>query len=530
MRLAYWQIWAADSLRQQAASQRLAVQEVPGQRGMILAADGFPLAANMPNYLLFANPQLADGSDRWSKLESLLPASDAANLTAKLAWKQLAWVSLSDQINPATKALIAKLNLPGIGFNPLSLRFYPEGSSSAQLLGFVGKNASGLPTGYFGLEGYYERKLSGRPGKIVMERDALGRPIVISGQDLFPAVNGSDIHTSIDRTLQFMIAAKLVKGLAKYGASAGTITVMDPTTGRLLAMVSWPNYDPSQYQLADSSLFKNPVVAESYEPGSTFKVMVMSAALDAGAVQPDTKCDICSGPFKIAEYVIRTWNDKYYPGSSMSDVIVHSDNIGMVFVARRLGVTKFVHYLHQFGLGQPTGIDLQDESSPQLRPDNQWGTVDLVTAAFGQGIAMTPIQMLTAVAAIANGGKLPSPQVAGEAGSTKRVVSTVAAAQMTQMMIKAVEEGEAKWTKIAGYTVAGKTGTAQIPVAGHYDNTKTIVSFVGFAPASAPKFVMLVTLREPQTSPWGSETAAPLWFDVARDLFRYLHISPDRAS
>jgi len=529
MRLAYWQVLAADELRQQAAGQRLTVVQIPGQRGEILASDGFPLAANRSNYLLYANPQKVQLTDKWSELSHLLPASDEAKLTEKLSWTQLGWVSLTEQVSPQNKDLIEKLNLPGLGFEPRPMRFYPEGSSSAQLLGFVGRDAVGKAQGYFGLEGYYDRQLAGKSGKVVMEKDALGRPIVISGQELFPAADGQPVRTSIDRTLQYILAVKLAQGLSRYGGSAGTITLMNPATGQILAMVSLPNYDPSQYQQADAALFSNPVVADAYEPGSTFKIVTMAAALDAGVVKPESICDMCGSPVQIGEYSIRTWNDKYYPRSSVTEVLVHSDNVGMVWVVKQLGLDKFIQYLHKFGIGVQTGIDLQDESSPVLRSGRAWSEIDLATAAFGQGIAVTPIQMLRAAAVIANGGKLIDPSVAKKDLATGRqVISEIAAAQMTAMMVKAVEDGEAKWAKPAGYTVAGKTGTAQIPVAGHYDSQKTIASFVGFAPAINPKFVMLVTIKEPQSSPWGSETAAPLWFDVAKELWRYFQIAPDK--
>lgn len=529
LRLVYWQVLAADGLRQQAAGQRLTVVQIPGQRGEILASDGFPLAANRPNYLLYANPKLAQWDDKWDALAKLLPASDNAELNQKLAMTQLSWVALSNQISPSVKDLIEQLNLDGIGFDPQPARFYPEGSTSAQLLGFVGRDAAGENKGYFGLEGYYDRQLAGKSGKVVMEKDALGRPIVISGQDFFPAADGQPVTTSIDRTLQYILAGKLAQGLVRYGATAGTITLMNPATGQILAMVSLPNYDLTRYQQADAALFSNPVVADAYEPGSTFKIVTLAAALDAGVVKPESICDACAGPVRIAEYTIRTWNDKYYPSSSVTDVLVHSDNVGMVWVARRLGQDKLVQYLHKFGFGVQTGIDLQDESSPALRPDSAWSEVDLATAAFGQGIAVTPIQMLRAAAVIANGGKLIFPTLAvNKPQPPRRIISQSAAAQMTAMMVKAVADGEAKWAKPAGYTVAGKTGTAQIPVAGHYDDQKTIASFVGFSPATDPHFVMLVTLKEPQSSPWGSETAAPLWFDVAKELWRYFQIAPDK--
>lgn len=245
-----------------------------------------------------------------------------------------------------------------------------------------------------------------------------------------------------------------------------------------------------------------------------------------------------SGPVQIGPYVIRTWNNEYNGKISMTEVLEHSSNVGMVFVAQQLGREKLLAAIRKFGFGKLTNIDLEDEASPELRPDKEWAVVDEYTASFGQGIAVTPIQMVRALAALANGGKMMEPHVVKEIKDAKGKVTTVqpkvvsqvispeTARIVTEMMVAAVDNGEAKWAKPKGYRVAGKTGTAQIPVAGHYDATKTIASFVGFAPADKPRFVMLVTLREPSSSPWGSETAAPLFFTIARDLFTYWGIPP----
>jgi cell division protein FtsI/penicillin-binding protein 2 len=263
--------------------------------------------------------------------------------------------------------------------------------------------------------------------------------------------------------------------------------------------------------------------------------VVMALAWDEGKVDGEAICP-CSGPVEIGKYTIRTWNNEYHPESSVSDIIIHSDNVGMVWVAERLGTKKLVEGLEKFGFGEKTGVDLQDESAPSLRPEDKWGEVDRAVAAFGQGIAVTPLQMARAVAAIASGGELVTPRVVREIdfegkraevidGKKTRVISKKTAEAIKEMMVKAVDEGEAKWAKPEGYRIAGKTGTAQIPVAGHYDEEKTIASFVGFAPADDPKFVMLVTLQEPESSPWGSETAAPLWFEIAKEMLVYWGIS-----
>jgi cell division protein FtsI/penicillin-binding protein 2 len=363
-------------------------------------------------------------------------------------------------------------------------------------------------------------------------------PILSGKSQEINAISGVDIKTYIDKSVQITLDNKLLDGIEKYGASAGTAIVMRPSDGAILAMSSYPSYEPNKYFDYGDSYFINPVVSSSFEPGSIFKILIMAAAIDAGAVDPDTKCDICSGPFHIDKYSIETWDNSYHPDSTMTDVIVHSDNVGMVFAGQKLGSDKLYDYLAKFGLGELSGIDLQGESTPILRDKNDWGMIDVATASFGQGIAVTPIQYIRAAAAIANDGVINSPKVVEkilgdgwdeDINNTKgsRTISKETADKVTAMMVAAAESGESKWTYLRGFNIAGKTGTAQIPIAGHYDEEKTIASFIGFAPADDPEFIMLVTLREPQTSQWASETAAPLWYDIAKDLFLHFGIQPE---
>jgi len=525
-RLFYWQVVVGADLSDQASNQRQSVSQTVGLRGNLLTSDGLGLAINKEVYRLFTNPKSANWTyEQVQALLTLLSASDAAKLTDRLSRKDLQWVALAQSVDQGVKAKIEKMGLSGVGFDLNPIRTYPEGSMSAHLTGFVGQDASGKPKGYFGLEGYYDRTLSGRSGRLVEERDALGRPIVIGNQSKLDEIDGENLTTSIDQALQYIIYQRLQAGLEKYQAAGGTVTVMDPKTGHILAIASLPNYDPSKYWEFDPVLYRNPVVADTYEPGSTFKVFVMAAALDAKVVTPETICDMCDRPAQVAGYTIRTWDDKYHPGSNMTDVLVHSDNIGMVFVSQKLGKDKFLAYLDKFGFGHKTDIDLQEETTGVIHRSSDFKDIDLATASFGQGIGVTAIQMIRAVGAIANLGELPSPRlVPAKSIRNSRIISTSAAAAITKMMVTSVDNGEAKWAKPAGFSIAGKTGTAQIPVAGHYDKEKTIASFVGFAPASNPVFVMLVTLNEPKSSPWGSETAAPLWFDISREIYRYYKI------
>lgn len=557
-RLFYWQIYRGGDLSARANNQYFSSITFPADRGAILASDGSVLAGSVPAYFLYLyKPNFtADAKNLADQISEILyqAGEEQATLSAReREWSSQAgmeelhhqlmekiqgenrWEILAKKINQKQKERVEKLNVPGIGFQLSSTRFYPESSSSAHIIGFVGSDAAGQAKGYFGLEGYYDRELKGQPGEIIEQHDALGRPILVGSFREVNLQSGRDIVTNIDKYIQRMVEEELSKALTRYGASAGEVIIMDPTTGAIMASASFPSYYPARYWEAEQINLRSPIISATYEPGSTFKVLVMAAALDAGEVTPMTECDICHGPLRIGEYLIRTWDGKYHPGITMTDTIVHSDNIGMVFVGQRLGPQRLVEYLNKFGIGQKTGVEMQEEMTPSLR--EKWSDIDVATASFGQGIAVTSLQMLRAVGAIANGGVLMTPQLVGQIIGDKdvtmkpksagRVISDKTAKEVTDMMVKAVIAGEAKFAAPRGYQIAGKTGTAQIPVSGHYDKDKTIASFVGFAPADNPKFVMITKLYEPTSSPWGSETAAPLWFSIANRLLLYWGIPPD---
>ena len=535
-RLFYWQVVKAQTLREAGKAQSTESLVTTAKRGDILFNDNYPMATNNVSYLLYANPKKVDSTNRYAQLLSPILQIDEATLSARLS-ENLYWVSLQSRLNSDQKEQIEGLKLDALGFEQQTERYYPEASMAAHLIGFVGKNQDGQPQGYFGLEGYYERQLRGRPGSLYMIKDSLGNPILTDIREE-KKIDGRTLISSIDRSIQYSADTELKNGLEKYEAESGSVIIMDSKTGRILATSSYPNFDPQKYWEFPGASYTSPIVSDLYEPGSTFKVLVMAAAIDAGLVTPDTKCDTCAGPVPIDNYEIKTWDDKYFPNTSMTDVIVHSDNTGMVFVGKKLGVDRFTSYSQKFGLGSLTGIDIQGETTEDLRPVKDWHDIDLATASFGQGISLTPIQLVTAVNSIANGGKLMKPsvisQIITEDGKKinltpeirDQAISPTTAKVMTWIMVDAVENGEAKFAKIPNYKIAGKTGTAQIPVAGHYDPTNTNASFVGFFPAEDPKITMLVIVNKPKTSIYGAETAAPIFFAIARDLIQYYNIQP----
>jgi cell division protein FtsI/penicillin-binding protein 2 len=431
------------------------------------------------------------------------------------------------------------MNIYGLGFEKYYVRDYPEASMAAQVVGFVGKDEQGNDQGYFGLEGSLDRELRGYAEQKTFWKDALGFHLLFGNESDTSQFDGRNVVLTFRRDVQHVVEDMLKKGMERYGASAGEVIVMEPSTGKILAMASFPNYDPRKFYLFPPEYYKNPSVSTSYEPGSTFKVLTVAAGIDAGVIKEDTECTQCDSARNIAQYTIKTWNNEYHPNITIKDALAKSDNVAMIFVAELLGQEKFVEYVKKFGIGETTDVELQEESALPLRKD--WKPIDLATSSFGQGIATTGMQMMRAVSTIANHGVMMRPtiieKVIDPAKNTevevkpvieRQVISEEAARTVTGMMVYAAASGEAKWTRSLTHNVAGKTGTAQIPIDGHYDETKTIASFIGFAPPENPKFVMLVKLREPQSSQWASETAAPLWYQIADKLYLLLNIPPDK--
>jgi cell division protein FtsI/penicillin-binding protein 2 len=538
-RLFYWQIVRSDELASLGQAQYGRQVALKPERGEIKTSDGFAIAANKLTYLVFANPKEIKDKDKNRVVETLAPMLevDTASISPLLNFDRF-WVPLKTRVENKVKNKIEAIELAGIGFQEQDVRFYPEASMAAHMLGFVGKDDKGEDKGYFGLEGHYERQLRGKSGVAIVIHDASGRPILEKMGSGSVTADGKDLILHVDRTIQFILDRELKKGIEAYGAIGGMAAVMDPKTGGILAMSSFPTFDPRQYTEYSYDLYRNPFISNTYEPGSTFKPLIMAAALEEKLIKPETICDICGGPIQIGEYQINTWNNKYAENSTMTEVIQHSDNTGMVYVGRKLGLDRMISYIKKFGIGEMTGIDLQGEAVPALREKNQWYPIDLATATFGQGITVAPIELLTAFSAIANGGQRMEPHVVASIQTQEgkevkippkvlnRPISSKTAKIMTEMMVNAVDKGESKWAKPKGYRIAGKTGTAQIPVEGHYDPNKTITSFIGFAPADDPKFLMLVVIDRPTTSIYGSETAAPLFFKAAKNILNYYGISP----
>ncbi|MCB0070191.1 MAG: penicillin-binding protein 2 [Caldilineaceae bacterium] len=421
-------------------------------------------------------------------------------------------------------------------------RYYPQGELASHVLGLVGvdRHDESKRRGYYGTEGYYNSFLW-QNGVDLQGRHFISTGDLDSAQRRYlPSVSGKDLVLTIDRTVQWIAEDELQTAVQQYKAQAGSVIVMEPRTGAILAMANWPTYDPNSYGEADPAAFSNTAVAAQYEPGSIFKIITMGAALDAGLIEPST-------PFTDTGRI--TYGDRVFFNSNRSavgltnaaDALARSLNVVTVQVAALLGPDRFYQYVRKFGFGEPTEIDLSGEVSgavklPYMR---NWSPADLGANSFGQGLAVTPTQMIAAAAAIANDGRLMRPYVVqariqdDKALVTaptflRQSISPESAEKLTEMMVGVIERG-APAARVEGYTLAGKTGTAQIPVEGGYSEDETIASFVGFGPAEDPAFVILIKLDrpDPKISQWASYSAAPTFARVAKRLLDYYHIPPD---
>lgn len=524
---------------------------LPAKRGEILASDGYPLASNQVSYLLYAEPKkLVDKVSAVKTIVMVLPEEvrqvESERLT-KLLGYNLNWVALEHNLSPEQKTTIQNSKLEGLGFEEESVRFYPEGSLAAHVLGYVADQGDGTKQGYYGIEGAFNGDLSGRPGKILEEKDALGLSVLTGGFTKVDPVDGKSVQLTIDRTVQYIIEKKLKEGVEKYGAGDGVIIVMEPTTGKILGMATYPAYEPQNMNFDEAVVeeksgrkareHRNLAISYLYEPGSVIKPLTISSAIDLGKATPETSYND-PGSAVYSGYTIRNWDGKALGPMNLITLLQKSNNIGAAWVGHLVGREALSSYFRKYGIGGLSGVALEGEEASPLRNDEEITDIDLATMSFGQGILATPLQVLNAFNAIANGGVLYQPQIVQKIIDAKaeteiepkelgRVIKQETSDTMVDMLIQAVDGGESKYFNIKNYIVAGKTGTAQIAVAGGYDPQKTNATFVGFLPTSN-KFSMIVKLREPQTSIYAAETAVPLWMETAGELARYYSIPPDK--
>ncbi len=516
-------------------SDYITTSKILPERGKIYDRHDQPIVVNQTKYLLFAEPkQIKDRDSVVKKINDVLQIGESTIEARIDPTKQ--WVSVQGGVTKEQKEKLEKTIPLGIGFDAHTIRYYPEASLSAHLLGFVGKNNDGDDTGYFGLEGFYNQELVGLPGLEKSERDLFGKPIFIGTQERLAAQEGSNLILTIDKSVQSIVKDKLKEGIDRSSAKSGCAIAVDPYTMEVLGMSCLPDYDPTHYADYPQDVFTNPLISDVFEPGSTFKPIVMAAAFQEGVLKPDSIYNEEEG-VTVGDYTISNYDNSYEGKITTQRILEKSSNTGMVYVQSKLGDKKFYDYLKKYGFGQPTGIDLQGETGGQIKPTNQWYPIDYSTAAFGQGIGITRLQLIRAFAAVINGGYLMKPYVVKEviSGDThrkreptvvKRVLSEKVSGKMRDILVSVVNAQHIAWDKPKGYKFGGKTGTAQVAIQGHYDPSKTIASFIGFAPADHPKFLILVVLREPGLSGFGSTTAAPIFWAISKELLSYYNIVP----
>jgi stage V sporulation protein D (sporulation-specific penicillin-binding protein) len=533
-RLFFVQIIRGGHLRQEATSIRTRDVILQPYRGNIYDRNHNALVTSIPAYSLYAHPdQIKNPGEVAGKIAAVLGVRREEILKKLDNNASFVWLQHGVELD-----LVKKLEgIGGLGFVETSTRSYKQGSLAAALLGFVGDDNQGLN----GLEKYYDHELQGMPGKMVLEIDARGRQIPQSAVVVERSKAGNNLVLTLDQTIQYYVERELDRIESDYQPKWAVILVMDPKTGEILAMGSRPTFDPSRWRKFPREVWeKNPVTLYTYEPGSTFKMIIAAAALEEGVVRPaDWFYD--PGYIVVKGRRIYCWERKGHGSESFAQAVENSCNPVFIQVGQKLGKEKLYKYVRGFGFGVPTGIDLPGEEAGVIVPENKASELDLATMSIGQSIAVTPVQLLTAVSAIANGGYLMQPHVVraveDASGKTirkvsprviRQVISSETARQLSGILEKVVLEGTGRRALVEGYRVAGKTGTAQVPGPGGYMEGKYVASFAGFAPADDPRIAVLVVVAEPRGGEYhGGEVAAPAFSAVVRDTLRYLEVPED---
>lgn len=532
-RLIWMQIVASDKFVALAADQRQRKVVLPAQRGSIYDINGSELAISMEMKSIFANPRFIPDKKAAADAIAAVLGSEPAEMLAKLSTDK-GFVYLVRKAEPAVAAKVLGLGIPGVDAMPESKRFYPSGFLASHVVGFVGSDNEGLG----GLEDRYDGLLSGTPGELLLERDPQGRSIPAGESRMVPSTAGEDLVLTIDKQIQFAAESALAKAVHAYSAKGGTIVVMRPDTGDILAMANFPTFDPNDFRAATPESRKNRALVDVYEPGSANKVITAAAVIEEGVVKPSDRFKV-PDKLKLSSKVFHDAHPHPVLDLSFSEIIQQSSNIGTIMVAQGLGRTRLHEYLFRFGYGRPTGLDFPGEAGGILPKPEKWWDTSMGTIPIGQGVAVTGMQIMSVFAAVANDGVAVQPRLlaarvdpegnrhrATESAS-RRVIKSTTAAAVTKILVGVTEgkDGTGKMSAVPGYQVAGKTGTAQKPLPGGGGYGGYVGSFIGFAPAGDPRLVVGVILDEPSPI-WGGVTAAPTFKEVMQFSLRYLGIGP----
>jgi cell division protein FtsI/penicillin-binding protein 2 len=522
---AFWlQGVQGSKLASEAAYQQTDVVTVPGLRGSVLDRFGNPLAVSEDAKTIYATPyQVKKPRQVAAKLAAILGLEDAEVLKSLSEESGFAYVAR--KVDVPTAARVARLELPGIGELPDSRRTYPQGDLAAQTIGAVGDENQGLT----GLEMGEESVLRGTDGERRIVNDALGEPIRL--ETVKEASDGEDLQLTLDPAIQKETEQALGEVGETYAPKGATAIVMNPRNSQVLAMANWPPVDPGDLENADPEDLINRATGFTYEPGSTFKAFTVSAALEEGLVSPETTFTL-PPQLHVADRVIEDAEPRGTVTLSVAEILSHSSNVGAATIGLQVGAEKFSHWINRFGFGRPTGVQFPAEEQGLVPPLDEYSGSTMGNLPIGQGLGVTPMQMIAGYAAIANGGMLRSPQLVEKVGEEPveephghRVISPVVAEQVRTMLEGVLAPGgTASEVSVPGYTLAGKTGTAQVAENGTYSDTKYIASFIGFAPAQDPRLLVAVVVDEPQGEIYGGSVAAPAFGKIAAFALPYLGV------
>ncbi|HEV2388493.1 MAG TPA: penicillin-binding protein [Candidatus Acidoferrales bacterium] len=516
--------------RAMALRQQQRAIEISPERGVITDRDGRELAVSLPVQSCFAVPQdITDIALVASQLSPILQIPER-DLVAKLRTAHnFVWVAR--RLTPDVAARIDSLNLRGIYFQQEMERFYPEKNLAAQVLGFVDIDGNGEA----GVEYQLDKQIRGRPGQLFVLADGHRR---YYHRTEVPPVPGANVQLTIDQNIQYIAESRLASAVANSHALGGSILVMKPGTGEVLAMANWPTFDPNLPAESDPAARQNRAISDIYEPGSTFKTITLSAALDEGVVTPDQEFDCQMGSILLFGRLIHDWHR--FGMLTVAQILMHSSDVGAIKVALKVGNENFYRYIRAFGFGRKTGIELPWESAGMLRPPRLWQASSIGSLAMGQEIGITPLQLALAESAIANGGLLYHPRIVKEIDLNgqriippepppTRPISAATAATMRHLMEGVVLEGTGRQARLDGYTDAGKTGTAQKvdPATGRYSRNRLIASFVGYAPLNNPAAVVLVVLDSPRGLHEGGQVSAPVFKQVMEQVLDDYNVPRD---
>ncbi len=536
VRLVQIQVVQAEQLGQVAVDQRSRRLEVAPDRGKILDRNGEILAISIEMDTIYATPYLIEDTATTARLIAKALKEDFDTVYEKLT-RKTGFEYLRRKADRATGKKVRDLRLPGIGILPESKRFYPGKKLASHAIGFVGLDNEGLS----GLELMYDGLLRGKPGSVHMEQDLYGRPIPGTPLKSISPTHGSDLKLTLDKEIQYKAQVELKRAIKEWDAAGGWIIVMNSQTGEIYALATDPTYNLNKFPQASAELRKNRLVASVYEPGSTMKIVTAAAALEEGLYEPQSAFTL-PGTIRVGGYTIGEAHPRGEEFFTFSDIIIRSSNIGAVTLGRALGERRLYDYAKRFGLNTPTGIELPGEVQGYIPTPDNWYASTLATVSFGQGISATALEIIRAVNVVAAGGTLVNPKIVRDADDSnqtarainskteelERVLSTETAQTMATILHKTVEIGTGKQAQIPGYSVAGKTGTAQKPKQGEvgYESGKYISSFVGFTPAKDAELTILVAIDEPQGMYYGGVVAAPVFKAVGEYALQRLKIMP----